>query len=172
MVVPRPAGAFADPLDDMLKIDGAAAMLAQTTLPVSNPYWAKQMEAEERQRESKRRRKQKNVPPAVNTACWGLAMPGAISIVIAIVGVICLAAGARPADWSNTVIFVILGYHVIAGIGACAVSFMIAQRIVIGRYLGFVVAVIYLCGSPLHMIAGIAALVGLASAEMTEFMED
>jgi hypothetical protein len=110
-----------------------------------------------------------NLPAPVKMATYGLAIPGALSCVLAILCVLMVLTGDTD-RFGRVLGLLIAPAHLFVGIGAITVAMLLQQRVAIARPIGFVIAVLLLCGSPLHFVCGMIALVGLSSSETRDFV--
>jgi hypothetical protein len=115
------------------------------------------------------RRAGDNLPGPVKMACNGLGGAGALSCVLAIVCVLMLLSSDTD-SFGKGLVLLIAPAHLLIGIGAITVAVMLQKRVAAALPFGFVIAVLLLCGSPVHLICGIIALVGLSSGEMSAYL--
>lgn len=108
----------------------------------------------------------------VGMAFWGLSVPGGISLVAAIILVVLCFLRENLEQSELVVLIVLTVYMFVMGIGSIATSVMLQNKFKPARYIGFFFAILYLCGSPLHIICGVCALISLSSGDMTEYLNE
>ncbi len=106
----------------------------------------------------------------VGMAFWGLSTPGGLSLIGGILMVV-LMFMRDDLDRVEVYTFIaMIVYLFVVGIGAIATSVLLQNRFKPARYIGFFFAILSLCGSPLHMICGVCALISLSSSDMTSYL--
>lgn len=154
--------------------------LSSPDAPVSSTYlttgtsWSPSS-AKPKRRKVSRGRSHKEMPQQVVTASVALAIPGILSIVFAIVFAVmkplsgsALIGGVEAIDLANVVVVL----QLLIGFGSLGVVAMFRFRVPGARALGLVFSIFFLCGSCIHLICAIFAMVNLASPEAAEYFSD
>lgn len=108
----------------------------------------------------------------VGMAFWGLSVPGGLSLLGGIVLVVLIFMRENLESTQLALLIGLTAYMFVMGIGSIATSVMLQNKFKPARYFGFFFAILYLCGSPLHLICGVCALISLSSGDMTEYLNE
>ncbi len=106
----------------------------------------------------------------VGMAFWGLSTPGGLSLIAGIVVIILMFVrdDMGRADYIAYIVLTVFLFFI--GIGSIATSIMLQNRFKPARYIAFFFAILFLCGSPLHIVCGVCAIISLCSSDMTKYL--
>lgn len=112
-----------------------------------------------------------SLPSAVRMVLGGTLAAGGMSLLATLLFLLvtmAVAAGDQPAELLKVAImFVLCG--ILTALNFTEASLVYA-RIPVARPLGYVVAVVNLCGGPVHWGCAVLCFIGLNSAEMTKHL--
>ncbi|MEX2174784.1 MAG: hypothetical protein WD872_10510 [Pirellulaceae bacterium] len=109
------------------------------------------------------------LPQPVIYAICGLAVPGGISLVMAIVLMVLLSQGIADLVFAFSGVLAVM--HTILAVVDIGAAVMIHQKVPGARAVGYVVAVMNICSfGPLHVICAIMGMVGLSTWETIDYL--
>ncbi|HJN11480.1 MAG TPA: hypothetical protein QF564_22555 [Pirellulaceae bacterium] len=108
----------------------------------------------------------------VGMAFWGLATPGWLSILGAIIVLVLMFV--REYDRVELILLIVFDVVLVCmGIGHIMTAVLLQNRFKPARYIGFFFAILSVCSCSLpNMICGVCALISLSSGDMTEYLNE